>query len=130
MNDIRLAKSLGWFSIALGTLELTMGRRLARMLGLPSPGLVRAFGAREVAAGFGVLAFPDSAGPVWGRVAGDALDLAVLGLALGRSNRQRHNAAWATLAVLGATALDVACAASLNQRQVRALQTAQRTRIA
>ena len=129
MNDVQLAKGLGLFSLVLGTVELAAGRRISRALGIGSPWLVRFCGAREVVAGLGVLTKPDLAGPVWSRVAGDAMDLSVLAMALGSHNRHRHNAAWATLAVVGATALDVVCAASLNRRSSTALETARRTRV-
>ncbi len=130
MSDIQLAKGLGWFSLGLGAIELVFGRRLNRGLRLrTTPALVRGFGAREMAAGAMILVAPDAAGPMWMRVAGDALDLVVLLRALG-SGRRRHGATvLATAAVLGVTALDVLAAGALTQRQSRALATAERTRI-
>ena len=130
MNDIQTAKFLGYFSIGLGLVELVAARRLTAILGLPIPSaVVRGFGAREVAAGIGVLTYPDNPGPLWARVGGDVLDVAVLASGLGRDNRNRGMAIGATLAVLAITALDVACAAALQQREGRALKTAQRTRV-
>ncbi len=130
MNDIQTAKFLGWFSIGLGAAELVFGRSMNRRLGLgQSPGLVRAFGAREVAAGAMVLMYPDTAAPVWLRVAGDALDIAVLARALTTRNRRRQATLLSMFAVLGVTALDVATASSLSQRHSRALATARRTRV-
>ncbi|MBV9750313.1 MAG: hypothetical protein JO157_16030 [Acetobacteraceae bacterium] len=131
MNDIQLAKFLGYFSLVLGVVELVASRPLIRLLGLPrSAALVRAFGAREIAAGVGVLTYPDNPAPLWARVGGDALDLAVLGSALLPSNRRRRDqAAAATAAVLAVTALDVLCAVALTQRQARAGRTAHRTRL-
>ena len=130
MNDVQTAKFLGWFSVGLGAAELIFGRRMNRALGLgQSPALVRAFGAREVAAGAMVLMYPDMAAPIWLRVAGDALDLAVLARALTTRNRRRQATLASTLAVLGVTALDVVTAASLSQRHSKALATARRTRV-
>ena len=130
MNDVQTAKLLGWFSVGLGAAELIFGRSMNRRLGLgQSPGLVRAFGAREVAAGAMVLMYPDMAAPVWLRVAGDALDLAVLARALATPNRRREATLLTMLAVLGVTALDVATATALSQRHSRALATARRTRV-
>lgn len=130
MNDVQTAKFLGWFSVGLGAAELVLGRRMNRALGLgQSPALVRAFGAREVAAGAMVLMYPDMAAPIWLRVAGDALDLAVLARALTTRNRRRQATLVSTLAVLGVTALDVVTAASLSQRHSRALATARRTQV-
>ncbi len=131
MNSIQLGKFLGWFSLGLGLAEMAAPRRLTRGLGLPvSPAVVRLFGMREVGAGLAVLTYPGSPGPVWARVGGDALDLAVLAAALGQGGRrQRNRALLSTMAVLGVTALDIACAAALTRRQTRAAQTARRTRI-
>jgi hypothetical protein len=48
----RLARALGWFSIALGLAELLAPRRIASALGMEGKeALVRVFGAREIAAG-------------------------------------------------------------------------------
>jgi hypothetical protein len=104
-----LTRALGWFSIGLGLAELVAPGALGRFLGVPHRrGLIRGFGARELAAGLGILRGP--ARPfVWSRVAGDLLDLAALGAALRRTPRRR-NVALATVAVLGATALDVVAA--------------------
>jgi hypothetical protein len=130
MNDVQTAKFLGWFSVGLGAAELIFGRSMNRKLGLgQSPGLVRAFGAREVAAGTMVLMYPDMAAPIWLRVAGDVLDLAVVARALTTHNRRREATILTLLAVLGVTAVDVATATALSQRHGRALATARRTRV-
>ncbi len=129
MNDIQTARLLGLFSLGLGAAELLFGRQMNRRLGLgQSPGLVRAFGAREVASGTAILAFPDMAAPVWIRVAGDVLDIAVLLGAL-RSGRRREEALLALVAVAGVTVVDVVTATALTQRHNRALATARRTRV-
>lgn len=129
MNDVQLSKFLGWFSLGLGAFELLAPRRIVRTLGVGSPCLVQAFGAREVAAGLMVLGKPDTAMPVWSRVAGDALDAAVLVAGLGYENRRRGSAAAAMAFVLGAAALDVAVATALTRREQQALQTGRRTRV-
>ncbi len=128
VHDIELAKGLGYFSIGLGLTELFAGGMLSRILGLGQPSLVRAFGARELAAGMYVLASPDAPAGVWARVGGDVLDLAVLGSALGPSNKNRGAALVATLMVAGVTALDVLCATSLSNRSSRALRVARSSR--
>ncbi len=131
MNSIQLGRFLGWFSLGLGLAEMAAPRRLMRGLGLPvSPAVVGLFGMREVGAGLAVLTYPGSPGPVWARVGGDALDLAVLAAALGQGGRrQRSRTLVSAVAVLGVTALDIACAAALTRRQTQAAQTARRTRI-
>ena len=128
VHDVELAKGLGYFSLGLGLTEIFAGGMLSRLLGLGQPSLVRAFGARELAAGVYVLASPDAPAGLWARVGGDLLDLAVLGSALGPSNRNRGAAVIATLMVAGVTALDVLCATSLNNRSSRALRTAKNSR--
>jgi hypothetical protein len=69
--------------------------------------------------GLAILAQPDEAKWLWGRVGGDALDLACLGAALGDDDAQRGRTALATAAVLGVTALDVYCAQELSRRSAR-----------
>jgi hypothetical protein len=129
MNDIQLSKSLGLFSLGLGALELFASRRIAAALGVGSPTLIKAFGVREFAAGLMVLNKPDTAMLVWSRVAGDAMDAAVLASGLRFGNRRRGGAAAAMLFVLAATALDVAVATALSRREQKALRTARATRV-
>ena len=129
MNDIQTARLLGLFSLGLGVFELAMGRTASRELGVEKPELVEAFGAREIATGLMALGYPDRAWPIWGRVAGDVADLALLASALGSGNRQRHNAAWAAIGVLAVTLADIGVALSLSRREQKALATARRTHI-
>ena len=103
----RLARALGWFSIGLGIVELVAPRQIARTLGLRGKeGLIRAYGARELAAAVPTLSIDRSVG-LASRIAGDALDLGTLAMALRRSNPRRDNAAIATALVLGVTLLDL-----------------------
>lgn len=53
------------------------------------------------------------------QIAGDAMDLALLGLAARKSDR-KAGVAVATAMVLGITALDVMCAMKANQRHALA----------
>lgn len=131
MNDIQFSKLLGLASIVIGGAELFAARQLRDGLGLPVPvNFVRWFlGPREIVNGFVALSHPDDAGPISVRVAGDALDLAILGNALLPRNRMRSMAAFATVAVIGITAMDLAVATALTRRRTRALDTARRTRV-
>jgi hypothetical protein len=110
-----LARGLGWFSIALGLGELLAAQRLTRALGMEGQeGLVQAYGVREIATGLGILAADDPTPWIWGRVAGDALDLATLAPALDRRNRERDRVGLALGMVAGVTAIDIACAQALR----------------
>lgn len=131
MNVLMLSRMLGWFSLILGAMEIAMPATLSRQLGLPGgPWLVRAFGAREVAAGLIVLAEPDHAVGPSSRVAGDVLDLAALAPALSRDNPHRVAAHVALALVLGVTALDILCASTLISDDRRRHRTARQTRVA
>lgn len=129
ISDIQAARILGLVSIGLGAVELVSGRRTSDALGIDKPGLIETMGGREIATGLMAMGYPDRAWPIWGRVAGDVIDLAVLGIGLGSDNRRRHNAAWAAIGVLGIMLLDVTVAASLTRREQKALSTAKRTHI-
>lgn len=94
----RLGTSLGWFSVAAGLGSLLGPGRVARTAGLPANRrtlqTVRAMGLRELASGAGILLRPQRPGWLWMRVAGDAMDLALLGL----SSRRRSSAGLAGMA--------------------------------
>jgi uncharacterized membrane protein len=110
MNVHQLTRALGWFSIGLGVAELLAPRKLGKTIGAPRhPGLIRGLGAREVASGVGLLIKHPSPAPwLWSRVAGDIMDLALLGAAAVQSRRAaRKRLMYATAAVVGVTALDL-----------------------
>ena len=111
----RLANGLGVFSIGLGLAELAATGPLTRWLGVEDHAkLVRAYGLREIAAGVGILTQSKIAPHLWGRVAGDAIDLASLGAAMRDHDRNRRNLAIAIGAVLGVTLLDILAGKSLS----------------
>lgn len=123
MDAKRLSFGLGLFSIALGVAEVAATRRIARALGndhRAGRATLRAFGAREMLAGAGLLAAPAHSTLVWNRVAGDAMDLAALGLAA--RSAPRHRAVWGALAfVAGATLIDALVARALDKSTGKAL---------
>jgi uncharacterized membrane protein len=110
------ARALGCFAIALGAAQLLVPDRVAKVIGVPrNRWLLRLLGARELASGLGLLSRRGPAGWLWARVAGDALDLALLGAALaGRGLRARTVAA--TAAVAGVTALDLFACRQVTRR--------------
>ncbi len=114
-NALALARGLGWLSIALGTIELLAPRAVASRVDLAGRGgLVGSYGLREIAAGVGILAAADPTKLMWGRVSGDALDIATLLGGLFGSGR-KAGAGFALLAVAGVTAADVVCARALSR---------------
>src|SRR5829696_2676215 len=79
-----LAVFLGWFSIGLGTAQLAAPRLLCKLVGANTDGrapkVMRLLGARELTQGAGILVRPRPTMWVWSRVAGDGIDLALLGV--------------------------------------------------
>jgi hypothetical protein len=115
-----IATGLGWFSIGLGLAELIAPRTLTRALGMEDEAeIVRAYGLREIAAGVGLLTQKDPTPWLWGRVAGDVLDIATLAIGLDRRNPQRNKVGMALAAVVGVTLIDIATAKALGDRRHR-----------
>lgn len=113
-----LARGLGWFSLALGTVELLAPRRLGDALGMDQrPVLVQACGLRELAAGAGLLAAADQRPWIWGRIGGDLVDLAGLLPGLSSDNPKRGAATAAVGAVAAVTAVDIFCATLLERER-------------
>jgi hypothetical protein len=111
-NDNAMATLLGLFSIGLGLTQILRPGSFTRGFGTRNrTGLVRgAYGARELAAGVGLLTSRDPAPFFASRAAGDFLDIATLGRILLSRNGRKAKAAAALLAVLGITLLDLAAA--------------------
>ena len=111
----RFAQGLGIFSIVLGLIELISGRWLGRSLGLDGKEhIVRFYGGREILTGIAILASKDPTPWVWGRVAGDALDIGTLAYGYTRDPDDVPGITTALVAVAGATAADIYCAAKLS----------------
>ena len=113
---------MGWFSIGLGLVELLGARPLARGLGMRGDeGLLRLYGMREVVTGIGILAARDPALWMWGRVAGDAADIATLADRF-EGNPRKGPLMAAVAFAAGATAIDVVTARALAQPAKRFAQ--------
>lgn len=112
---MRASRLLGWASFAIGAAELLAPKRVARAVGLPEESalLVRACGARQMMTGVGAHSvYPVPA--LWGRFAGDLIDLGLLGVAARRPEGGRNKGAWIAMgAMLGVAALDAAIAGRL-----------------
>jgi uncharacterized membrane protein len=116
----RVARGLGWFSIGLGLAELLAPRAVAKLCGGEGKhtGLIRLYGLREIAAGLMIFSQGRKpAGGMWSRVAGDAIDLATLAAAAVNPRTNKAGVAFATVNVLGVTALDVLCAQELSRQK-------------
>jgi uncharacterized membrane protein len=110
-NADAVITALGWFSIGLGVAQLLTPRTVSRMSGLGGglgahPNMIRACGARELASGVGILSGRQTSRWLWSRVAGDAIDLALIGTAARSGGVHRRRLAWVAAAVAGITALD------------------------
>ncbi len=105
----RFAVGLGWFSVGLGLAELLMPEMVANLAGVSGHhALLRGLGARELASGIGILASrPQPAGWLWGRVAGDIMDLSCLSAAFSAPGAHRFRTLAATASVLGIAGLDL-----------------------
>jgi hypothetical protein len=113
-ND-KLAKSLGYFSIALGVTELVAPRALSNAIGVEGlEPVIRTYGGREIATGVAILASHDPEPWIWARVAGDFADIATVATGLKRSNGKANNTVAALAALAGVTVVDMVCASGLN----------------
>jgi hypothetical protein len=114
LSTIKAARLLGWTSLAVGATELIATRWLERTLGVDGHGpLIKAYGVREAVAGIAILNQPGLnkmlVAGLWGRVVGDAADLATLASARETSKNPQGWAA-VTAIVLGVTAMDAGVA--------------------
>lgn len=115
----RRATALGLFSVALGLSELTVPDRVAGLIGVrdrqQTRWVLRALGIREILTGLGILARRDAAGPLWARVAGDALDLGLLGSSFRVKGASKGRLIASTAAVAGVTLVDAYAAAGSSR---------------
>ena len=106
----QFARGLGWLSVGLGVAQVLAPRAMSKLAGLPVPAaLMMLCGARELLCGTGLLTQEQPATWMRARMAGDAVDLAALGvgLLLPRLNRRRIGVADALVG--GVAAADFYC---------------------
>lgn len=107
MSNTGMARALGLAGMGLGVAELVAPRWVSRQLGVRNRGpLLRAFGAREVLSGIGILTRRSPRAGLWARVAGDAMDAAALAMAA-KFSRKRRGVAAALAMVLAIGGLDL-----------------------
>jgi hypothetical protein len=114
-----LARFLGWFSIGLGAAQLAAPKAMCKLVGADgegsSPTLMRLMGARELTQGTGILTRPRPTMWLWSRVAGDAIDLTLLGLTAVKNRRART--AFAIANVVAVAVPDIYESRYLSQKQ-------------
>jgi uncharacterized membrane protein len=121
----KIANGLGWFSLGLGLAEVAAPGAVANLIGIRDDNRNRSllrsplYGMREIAAGAGILTQQNPASWMWGRVAGDLLDLSTLAVAMQSDQNDRRRVTTAMAAVMGVTALDLICAQQLSRESVR-----------
>ena len=116
-----LADFLGYFSLGLGLAQVVMPGVMSRVVGIDHEDdrnrtVMRMMGLREMSHGVAILSKQQPEKAVWSRVAGDALDLALLGKALANPDNDRGRTLFATANVLAVAALDVICAQQLSRQ--------------
>jgi uncharacterized membrane protein len=119
--DQQLARNLGWFSIGLGAAEILAPGLIAKISGAPdserSRTVVRTYGAREIAQGIAILSnMPRPAGWVWGRVAGDVLDIGSVAVGMLSKGGDVPRGLVAMTSLVGVTAIDYYCADKLSTK--------------
>jgi uncharacterized membrane protein len=117
----QLSRALGWASVGLGLPLLVRPADTTRAVGLGSSPKHRVaatlVGVREFAAATGLLVRPSSVW-LWGRVAGDAMDLAMLGRALKNSDgRGIRRTAAVTAGVVAIAAVDLYAALTRSRKE-------------
>ncbi|HYC51708.1 MAG TPA: hypothetical protein VEB19_11415 [Gemmatimonadaceae bacterium] len=117
-----LAQGMGWFSIGLGLAQVLAPHKVADLIGVEDSdrnvGIMRACGMREIASGLGLFSQKNDGAFMWARVAGDAMDLALLSAAMRSPRNDRSRLVGAAVAVAGATALDMLVARQRSNPQV------------
>jgi uncharacterized membrane protein len=115
----RRARALGWFSIALGLAGVIAPGRVARWIGAGERQnarlVLRAVGLREITCGIGLLSHTRTPAWAWARVAGDLMDVALLGSALGLKASERGKTVAAVASVLALAAVDSQTARDLRR---------------
>ena len=114
----QLANGLGWFSIGLGLAQIATPTFVANLIGVTDDSktrkVLRLYGARELAAGFGILSQSNPSGWLWARVAGDVLDISSLCKAMTADDNDRGKGIATGAALVGVTLADVYCAKQLS----------------
>jgi uncharacterized membrane protein len=119
-RELKLARFLGWFSLALGAPQITRPDQVNRLIGVESDRESRRWqrivGVREIVAWAGLVSRPWPARFAWARVVGDAKDLVLLGTAFRNKKSDRTRLTAATASVAGIAALDLYTALRMSRK--------------
>lgn len=127
LSRVDAARALGVVSVGLGLAGLVAPRAIGELIGMRGQeALLRFVGVRELVSGAGLLTQQKATPWLWSRVAGDAIDLGLLGTALRPSNPARGRTLGAILAVAAITALDVAASVRETSQPREAFRAARR----
>jgi len=121
-------QTLGWLSVGLGLTALLAPRSVGALTGLGERSvLLRLVGCRELASGMGLLSQRQQSAWLWSRVAGDAMDLALILSACGPGNPARGRALTTAGVVAAITAADVTASIREPSRAARPRYAAEAT---
>jgi uncharacterized membrane protein len=119
-----LAGLLGLFGLGLGLVQVLAPRELLAFIGVrphdSRVNLVRLVGVRELMSGAGILINQDSKAKnnwVWGRVAGDVMDIAAISAVMNSRGSDQGRLMAVLAAVAGVTAMDVLAGRQLASEQ-------------
>ena len=116
-ND-KIARGLGYFSIALGLAELVAPGAVCKGAGMRNlETIVRGYGAREIATGVAILGSHDPEPWIWTRVAGDLADIATVAAGAQRDSHSRGRSTLALATLSAVTLVDLACATGLQSEK-------------
>ncbi|KRR27648.1 hypothetical protein CQ13_04515 [Bradyrhizobium retamae] len=114
----KLARGLGYFSIALGVAEMVAPKAICKAAGVEGiENVVRGYGAREIATGAAILTSHNPEPWIWTRVAGDLADIATIATGLRQDNNSKGRSALTLAALAAVTIVDLACANGLNSEK-------------
>jgi hypothetical protein len=118
MNDVQMARGLGWFSLGLGALEVAAAPKLGKMFGVKhKASTFRTLGTRELGHGFAILRKKiPSHRAVFSRVIGDIIDAGAFANAMRHPRARRGRIAGAIAFVAAAGIVDYLVACSLARR--------------
>lgn len=123
-RDARIAEGLGWFSLGLGAAQLLAPGALNRLAGIRDDAAAkraqRFVGVREVGAFAAIISDrPRPVLPLWSRVGGDLIDLALLARAWEHKRESAPRLALTIAGIAGVTGLDIYAATRHTEAERR-----------